>query len=313
MKIIFMGTPAFAACSLQKLIDEGYEIPLVVTQPDRKGNRNKMILSEVKKLALENGLRTAQPVRIKKEPDIVEQIASIEPDLIVVAAFGQILPKSVLDIPKLGCINVHGSLLPKLRGASPMQAAVLEGLDESGVTIMRMAEGLDTGDMISRRACDIKGMDFTEVSETLAEAGAELLAETIPHIADGSAEYEPQDDSEASYAGIIRKTDGFTSFDEPAEVIERKIRAFIEWPSCYSYIDGQQVKFYKAEVIDEAADGEPGTVSGISKSSYTINCRSGKLRILEQQLQGKKRMSAGDFMRGHKLSIGDRFGTEEGL
>ena len=308
-----MGTPAFAACSLQKLIDEGYEIPLVVTQPDRKGNRNKMILSEVKKLALENGLRTAQPVRIKKEPDIVEQIASIEPDLIVVAAFGQILPKSVLDIPKLGCINVHGSLLPKLRGASPMQAAVLEGLDESGVTIMRMAEGLDTGDMISRRACDIKGMDFTEVSETLAKAGAELLAETIPHIADGSAEYEPQDDSEASYAGIIRKTDGFTSFDEPAEVIERKIRAFIEWPSCYSYIDGQQVKFYKAEVIDEAADGEPGTVSGISKSSYTINCRSGKLRILEQQLQGKKRMSAGDFMRGHKLSIGDRFGTEEGL
>ena len=313
MKIVFMGTPAFAACSLQKLIDEGYEIPLVVTQPDRKGNRNKMILSEVKKLALENGLRTAQPVRIKKEPDIVEQIASIEPDLIVVAAFGQILPKSVLDIPKLGCINVHGSLLPKLRGASPMQAAVLEGLDESGVTIMHMAEGLDTGDMISRRACDIKGMDFTEVSETLAKAGAELLAETIPHIADGSAEYEPQDDSEASYAGIIRKTDGFTSFDEPAEVIERKIRAFIEWPSCYSYIDGQQVKFYKAEVIDEAADGEPGTVSGISKSSYTINCRSGKLRILEQQLQGKKRMSAGDFMRGHKLSIGDRFGTEEGL
>ena len=313
MKIVFMGTPAFAACSLQKLMDEGYEIPLVVTQPDRKGNRNKMILSEVKKLALENGLRTAQPVRIKKEPDIVEQIASIEPDLIVVAAFGQILPKSVLDIPKLGCINVHGSLLPKLRGASPMQAAVLEGLDESGVTIMRMAEGLDTGDMISRRACNIKGMDFTEVSETLAEAGAELLAETIPHIADGSAEYEPQDDSEASYAGIIRKTDGFTSFDEPAEVIERKIRAFIEWPSCYSYIDGQQVKFYKAEVIDEAADGEPGTVSGISKSSYTINCRSGKLRILEQQLQGKKRMSAGDFMRGHKLSIGDRFGTEEGL
>ena len=313
MKIVFMGTPAFAACSLQKLMDEGYEIPLVVTQPDRKGNRNKMILSEVKKLALENGLRTAQPVRIKKEPDIVEQIASIEPDLIVVAAFGQILPKSVLDIPKLGCINVHGSLLPKLRGASPMQAAVLEGLDESGVTIMRMAEGLDTGDMISRRACNIKGMDFTEVSETLAEAGAELLAETIPHIADGSAEYEPQDDSEASYAGIIRKTDGLTSFDEPAEVIERKIRAFIEWPSCYSYIDGQQVKFYKAEVIDEAADGEPGTVSGISKSSYTINCRSGKLRILEQQLQGKKRMSAGDFMRGHKLSIGDRFGTEEGL
>ncbi|MBR4090655.1 MAG: methionyl-tRNA formyltransferase, partial [Mogibacterium sp.] len=196
MKIVFMGTPAFAAKSLQKLIDEGYEIPLVVTQPDRKGNRNKMVLSEVRKLALEHGIETAQPVRIKKDPELIERLVEIAPDMIVVAAFGQILPKSVLDIPRLGCINVHGSLLPKLRGASPMQAAVLEGFDESGITIMRMAEGLDTGDMISKCACDIKGKDFTEVSEILAEAGAELLAQTIPHIADGTAVYEVQNDEE---------------------------------------------------------------------------------------------------------------------
>ena len=307
-----MGTPAFAAQSLQKLIDEGYEIPLVVTQPDRKGNRNKMVLSEVRKLALENGIETAQPVRIKKDPELVERLKEIAPDMIVVAAFGQILPKSVLDIPRFGCINVHGSLLPKLRGASPMQAAVLEGFEESGVTIMRMAEGLDTGDMISKCACDIKGKDFTEVSEILAEAGAELLAETIPHIADGTAVYEVQDDAEATYAGMISKSDGFTDFNEPAERIECKIRAFIEWPACYSYLDGQQVKFYKAEVIDEDPDGEPGTVSSTDKKSYFINCASGKLRVLEQQLQGKKRMSAGDFMRGHKLSTGDRFGAEEG-
>ena len=307
-----MGTPAFAARSLQKLIDEGYEIPLVVTQPDRKGNRNKMVLSEVRKLALEHGIETAQPVRIKKDPELIERIKEIAPDMIVVAAFGQILPKSVLDIPRLGCINVHGSLLPKLRGASPMQAAVLEGFDESGITIMRMAEGLDTGDMISKRACDIKGRDFTEVSEILAEAGAELLAETIPQIADGSAVYEVQDDAEATYAGMISKADGYTDFNEPAEHIERKIRAFIEWPACYSYLDGQQVKFYKAEVIDEEPDGEPGTVSRTDKKSYFINCRSGKLRVLEQQKKKKKRMSAGDFMRGHKLSIGDRFGAEEG-
>ena len=311
MKIVFMGTPAFAAKSLQKLIDEGYDIPLVVTQPDRKGNRNKMVLSEVRKLALQYGIETAQPVRIRKDPELAGRISEIAPDMIVVAAFGQILPKSVLDIPKYGCINVHGSLLPKLRGASPMQAAVLEGLDESGVTIMRMAEGLDTGDMISRRACDIKGRDFTEVSEILAEAGAELLAETIPHIADGTAEYEVQNDAEATYAGMISKTDGYTDFNEPAELIERKIRAFIEWPACYSYLDGQQIKFYKAEVIDGDTDGEPGTVSFTDKKSYYINCGSGKLRILEQQLQGKKRMSAGDFMRGHKLSAGDRFGAEE--
>ena len=307
-----MGTPEFAARSLQKLIDEGYDIPLVVTQPDRKGNRNKMVLSEVRELALEHGIETAQPARIKKDPELIERIGMIAPDMIVVAAFGQILPKSVLDIPSLGCINVHGSLLPKLRGASPMQAAVLNGMDESGITIMRMAEGLDTGDMISKRTCDIKGKDFTEVSEILAKAGAELLAETIPHIADGTAVYEVQDDAEATYAGMITKADGYTDFNEPAEHIERKIRAFIEWPACYSYLDGQQIKLYKAEVIDEEPDGEPGTVSRTDKKSYFINCGSGKLRVLEQQLQGKKRMSAGDFMRGHKLSIGDRFGAEEG-
>ena len=312
MRIVFMGTPAFAARSLQKLIDEGHEIPLVVTQPDRKGNRNKMVLSEVRKLAIDHGIETAQPVRIKKDPELIERLGEIAPDMIVVAAFGQILPKSVLDIPRLGCINVHGSLLPKLRGASPMQAAVLEGLDESGVTIMRMAEGLDTGDMISKCACDIRGKDFTEVSEILAEAGADLLAKTIPQIENGTAVYEVQNDAEATYAGMISKADGFTDFNQPAEQIERKIRAFIEWPACYSYLDGQQVKFYKAEVIDEEPDGEPGTVSSTDKKSYFINCGSGKLRVLEQQLQGKKRMSAGDFMRGHKLSTGDRFGAEEG-
>ena len=313
MKIVFMGTPGFAACSLKRLIEDGHEIPLVVTQPDRKGNRNKLILSEVRQLALEHGIETAQPVRIKKDPELIERIRSMEPDIIVVAAFGQILPASVLEIPPLGCINVHGSLLPKLRGASPMHAAILEGLDESGITIMRMEEGLDTGDMISHRVCDIKGMDYTEVSDTLAAAGADLLSETIPHIADGTAVYEPQNDEEATYAGMISKADGYTDFDEPACHIERKIRAFSEWPACYSYLDGQQVKFYRAEVLTDGPDGEPGTVSGTDKKSYIINCRSGRLRVLEQQLQGKKRMSAGDFMRGHKLSAGDRFGAKEGL
>ena len=307
-----MGTPAFAARSLQQLIDEGHEIPLVVTQPDRKGNRNKMILSEVKQLAIANDIETAQPARIRKDEELIAKLAEIAPDMIVVAAFGQILPKSVLDIPRLGCINVHGSLLPKLRGASPMHAAILEGMDVSGVTIMKMAEGLDTGDMISKVSCDISGKDITEVSEILAVAGAELLVATIPSIEDGTAVYEAQDDDEATYSGLIKKTDGFTDFNEAADVIERKIRAYKEWPACYSYLDGQQVKFYKAEALmDEAPDGEPGTVSAMDKNSFTVNCGSGRLRVTEQQLQGKKRMSAGDFMRGHKLSIGDRFGSEE--
>lgn len=306
-----MGTPEFAACSLRSLIDAGYDIPLVITQPDRRGNRNKMILSAVKQLAVENGLEVAQPVRLRKDEELKDRLRSIAPDMIVVAAFGQILPRDVLEIPRLGCINVHGSLLPDLRGAAPMQAAILNGLDESGVTIMKMEEGLDTGDMISKVACDIRGKDITEVSQILAEAGARLLAETIPHIADGTAVYEKQDDSKSSYAKMINKTDGMTDFNEPAEDIERKIRAYLEWPACYSYLDGLQVKFYRAEALEGEPDGEPGTVSETGKNYYVINCSEGRLKVLEQQLQGKKRMSAGDFMRGHKLSVGDRFTAQQ--
>ena len=302
-----MGTPEFAACSLRALIDAGYDIPLVVTQPDRKGNRNKMILSPVKQLAQEHGIEIAQPVRLRKDEDLISRLRETAPDMIVVAAFGQILPLSVLEIPRLGCVNVHGSLLPELRGAAPMQAAILNGFDESGVTIMRMEQGLDTGDMISKVSCDIRGRNITEVSDILAHAGAELLVKTIPHIEDGTAVYEKQDDSKSSYAKMIEKTDGMTDFSEPAVVIERKIRAYLEWPACYSYLDGLQIKFYRAEALDEKPDGAPGTVSETGKNYYTINCAEGKLKVYEQQLQGKKRMSAGDFMRGHRLSTGDRF------
>lgn len=307
MKIVFMGTPEFAACSLRALIDAGHDIPLVVTQPDRKGNRNKMILSPVKQLAMEHDIDVAQPLRLRKDEELIARLREIAPDMIVVAAFGQILPVSVLEIPRLGCINVHGSLLPDLRGASPMHAAILRGLDESGVTIMRMEKGLDTGDMISKVSCSIRGKDITEVAGILAEAGARLLVETIPHIADGTAEYVKQDENLATYAPIINKADGMTDFSESAEEIERKIRAYFEWPTCYSYLDGQQVKFYRAEVLSDEPDGEPGTVSETGKNYYIINCGEGRLKVLEQQLQGKKRMSAGDFMRGHKLSRGDRF------
>ena len=311
MKIVFMGPPEFAACSLRALIEAGCEIPLAVTQPDRRGNRNKMILSPVKQLALDNGIEVRQPLRLRRDEELISELREIAPDMIVVAAFGQILPKSVLDIPRLGCINVHGSLLPELRGASPMHAAILNGLDESGVTIMRMEEGLDTGDMISKVVCDIRGMDITQVSEVLADAGAKLLVDTIPSIADGTAVYEKQDESRSSYARMIAKKDGLTDFTESAAEVERKIRAYIEWPTCYSYLDGQQVRFFRAEVLDDEPDGEPGTVSETRKDSYIINCGAGRLRILEQQLQGKKRMSAADFMRGHRLTREDRFRAEE--
>ncbi|HHW94635.1 MAG TPA: methionyl-tRNA formyltransferase [Mogibacterium sp.] len=311
MKIVFMGTPELAAVTLKKLIDDGYEIPLVITQPDRKGNRNKIIFSPVKLMALENGIDVEQPVSIRRDESLIKKLHQISPDMIVVAAFGQILPESVLEIPPLGCINVHGSLLPELRGASPMQTAILEGKDKTGVTIMRMDTGMDTGDMISRVECDILGKDIIEVSDILAEEGANLLSDTIPSIADGSAVYEKQDDSKATYARMINKKDGMTDFSESAIMVERKIRAYLEWPNCYSYLDGKQVKFYKADVQDTAADGKPGTITDVEKNSYSVNCGEGKIRIIEQQLQGKKRMSAGDFMRGYKLSHGDSFEMKE--
>ena len=309
MKIVFMGTPEFAVPSLQALIDAGYEIALVVTQPDKKGNRNKIIPSPVKVLAESNGLEIAQPQRMRKDQEFIDRLASIAPDMIVVAAFGQILPKSVLDIPRYGCINVHGSLLPDLRGASPMQTSVRLGYKETGVTIMQMAEGLDTGDMIAKVSCNIEGLYINEVTAKLAAAGAELLAATIPTIADGTAVYEKQDDALATCCGMMSKEDGATDFNESAWTLECKMRAYCEWPTLYSYLDGLQVKFFRGEALmDETPDGEPGTVSEITKKYYTINCAEGKFRVDEQQLQGKKRMSAGDFMRGHKLSIGDKFG-----
>ena len=311
MKIVFMGTPALAAKSLKALIDAGHEIALVITQPDRRGNRNKMILSPVKELALENGLEVAQPQRLKKEPEYAEMLKKIAPDAIIVAAFGQIIPQEILAIPKYGCINVPGSLLPALRGASPMQAAILEGLDESGITIMKMDAGLDTGDMISKVVCDIKDKDINEVSEILADAGAKLLVETLPEIEEGTAVYEKQDERLATYAKMISKSDGFTDFNEPADYIERKIRAYADWPTCYSYLDGAQVKFFKAEALPDEASGEIGSICEIGKDYYSVKCSEGVLKIYEQQLSGKKRMSAGDFMRGRKLSVGDHFTASE--
>ena len=309
MKIVFMGTPEFAVPSLQALIDAGHEIPLVVTQPDKKGNRNKIIPSPVKVLAEENGIEIAQPIRIRQDEEFIARLASIAPDMIVVAAFGQILPKSVLDIPQYGCINVHGSLLPDLRGASPMQTAVRLGYKETGVTIMRMDVGLDTGDMIAKIACNIEGKYIDEVAEMLALAGAKLLVETIPTIENGSAVYEKQDEALATHCGMIAKSDGATDFNEPADVLACKMRAFYEWPTLYSYMDGLQVKFFRGESLSDTPNGEPGTVASVSKNSFTINCASGQLLITELQLQGKKRMSAGDFMRGHSLWIGLQLST----
>ncbi len=306
MKIVFMGTPRFAVPSLEKLAEAGHEICLVVTQPDRKGNRGKVTFSPVKECAIALGLPVAQPERIREDEDFMAQLETLAPDFIVVAAFGQILPERVLNIPKYDCINVHGSLLPKLRGAAPMQYAILQGDRRTGVTIMKMAKGLDTGDMISWREMNIDGMNIDELTSKLAVLGADLLVETISEIAAGKATYTPQDDSESSYAHRILKSDGLTDFGKSAEEEERKIRAFDPWPALYSYLDGKQIKFFRADVLNDQEKHEPGVISAIDKNSFTVDCGEGRLRILEVQLQGKKRMNAGDFLRGTRVTKGSR-------
>lgn len=306
MKIVFMGTPEFAVPSLEKLIEEGYEIQLVVTQPDRKGNRGKVTFSPVKECAIQHNIPVEQPYRIREDEEFMAKLESLQPDFIVVAAFGQILPERVLNIPKYDCVNVHGSLLPKLRGAAPMQYSILQGDPISGVTIMKMAKGLDTGDMISQAEMNIEGMTIHEFAEKLAVLGADLLVKTLPEIANGNVTYTPQKEEESSYASMIRKTDGLTDFSGTATEEERKIRAYDPWPALYSYLNGKQMKFFRAEVLEDSGEHEPGVVSAVDKNSFTVDCKRGRLKILEVQLQGKKRMSAGDFLRGTGVSVGDR-------
>lgn len=311
MKMIFMGTPDFAVPSLQKLLDNGHDIAMVVTQPDKRGNRGCVTVSPVKAFAEGNGLRVEQPESIHRDEGFMSELEKLEPDMIVVAAFGQILPKRVLDIPKHGCINVHGSLLPELRGAAPMQRAILDGLSETGVTIMRMNQGIDTGDMISKASLPVDGMDINELSKRLSVLGADALIETIDSIDNGTAEYAKQDDSVSAYAHMIKKSDGATGFCGTAEEEERRVRAFLNWPNAYSYLNGKSVKIFKAEAISTDAKGVPGSVCDITPDGFSVNCGKGKLRIKELQLQGKKRMSAGDFLRGHALTENDIFKKEE--
>ena len=311
MRVVFMGTPSLAATVLEKLAD-AFDVVGVYSRPDAvRGRGKKLEASPVKQTALEREIDVFTPETLR-DAEVLDELRSLNPDVICVAAYGSVLPPEALEIPRYGCLNVHTSLLPRWRGAAPMQRAILERDDNVGVCIMRMEEGLDTGDMISKVTCDIRGKDIIEVSQILADAGSELLIETIPRIADGTAVYEKQDDSLSSYAKMINKKDGMTDFTGSAEQIERMIRAYLDWPTCYSYLDGLQIKFFRAEALmDQQPDGEPGTVSETGKDFYTINCGEGKLKVFEQQLQGKKRMGAGDFMRGHRLSKGDRFTVSE--
>ena len=307
MKIVYMGTPDFAVAPLAALVENGYEVEAVITQPDKpKGRGKTMMPTPVKEEALKHEIPVLQPVKVR-DPEFVEKLKSLAPDIIVVAAFGQIIPKSILDMPKFGCINIHASLLPKYRGAAPIQQAVIDGEKESGVTIMQMGTGLDTGDMISRIVVPLSE-DETGGSlfDKLAVAGAELLVQTLPSIFDGTATREKQpEESPTPYAAMISKKMGLMDFTKSATELERLVRGMNPWPSAYTFLNGKTLKVWKCSVESGNCGKEaPGTITGVDKKGIHVACGTDKLVLEEVQLEGKKRMETDAFLRGYQVTEG---------
>ena len=303
-RVVFMGTPDFAVPTLRALATH-YSIVGVVTQPDRAAGRGRhMVASPVKQFALAAGLPIIQPNRLR-EPEALAQLAAWSPDLIIVAAFGQILKPAVLELPKFGCINVHASLLPRHRGAAPIAAAILAGDAETGVTIMKMDAGLDTGPMLARRAEPIRADDIAQtLAARLANIGAELLIETLPTYLSGQLMPQTQDEAQATYAPQLKKEDGHLDFTRPAIEMERRVRALTPWPGAFALWDGQPIKILKCGVVD----GVPGETGSIVQSAHgpTVVCGAGALTLLQIQPPGKKTMPAADFARGARGFMGAR-------
>ncbi|MBE5959395.1 MAG: methionyl-tRNA formyltransferase [Lachnospiraceae bacterium] len=310
MRIMFMGTPDFAVSTLEEIAKSGHELVAVVTQPDKpKGRSGKLIYTPVKEKAIELGVKVFQPNRVKDE-SFMDILDEVKPDLIVVVAFGQILPKRVLDYPKYGCINVHASILPKYRGSAPIQWAVIDGEKESGVTIMRMDEGVDTGDIIDIATLELDPKETGgSLFEKLSVLGGKLLADNLQNIFDEKVTFTKQDEEKATHAGMLSKDMGIINFKElDADSIERLIRGLNPWPSAFTKIAGKTLKIWDADVVENAEGAMPGTVFGITKNNFCIAAKEKAIVVNEVQLEGKKRMSAGDFMRGYNLENGTVLG-----
>ena len=309
MKVVFMGTPDFAVNILKAIINSPHEVTAVVTQEDKpKGRGKELALTPVKQCALEAGIPVFQPGRIKA-PEAVEQLKTFEADIFVVAAFGQILSKEILDMPRLGCINVHASLLPKYRGAAPIQWSIIDGEKETGVTIMQMDEGLDTGDMLLRTVVPIVNTETGgSLHDKLAEAGAALCIEALDKIEQGNLQPEKQRDSDSCYAKMLDKALGLLHFEKSAAELERLVRGLNPWPSTYTTYHGKNLKIWKAALTQKPVNGQPGTVADVEEDAIYINTGDSQLRIDELQLEGKKRMSAREFLLGRKVLTGETFG-----
>ena len=307
MRVIFMGTPDFSVGTLEALIAAGHEVCLAVTQPDKpKGRGGKMQYTPVKEKALFYNIPVYQPKKVR-DPECVEELRKYNADVMVVVAFGQILPKEILEMTPYGCINVHASLLPKYRGAAPIQWAIIEGEEVTGVTTMQMDEGLDTGDMILKTEVPVAADETGEsLHDKLAAAGAALCVETLKALEDGTAVREKQGESPTAYAKMLTKELGDIDWAEPAVKIERIVRGLNSWPSAYTHWNGKVMKIWRAAAeASEAADVQPGTVVSVEKESFAVQTGDGVLRVLEVQMPGKKRMDAGAFLRGNTMEPGE--------
>ena len=309
MRIIFMGTPEFACPTLRTLIDRGERVVAVVTQPDRpKGRGQQTLPPPVKVLAEGHGIPVLQPVKVRL-PESIEEIRALEPDLIVVIAFGQILPKALLDIPKKGCINVHASLLPRYRGAAPLNWCIINGETETGVTTMMMDVGLDTGDMLLKRATPIDPDEDTQsLHDRMSQLGAELLGETLERLAAGDLVPEKQDDSLTCYAPMMKKENGLIDWSRDPQSIKNQVRGMTPWPGAYSTLDEKLLKVYRVQT--GSGSGAPGEIVSVGRDGVEVACGAGSLLIRELQLEGKKRLSAADFLAGYKLQPGALLGKK---
>lgn len=309
VKIVFMGTPDFAVPPFNALVEAGYDVRLAVTQPDRpKGRGKKLHPTPVKEAAEKAGVKVIQPARIKENEEFFEELRAADPDLVIVAAYGKILPKTVLDIPELGCVNIHASLLPRFRGAAPIQRCIIEGDEKTGVTLMYMAEGMDTGDMIARAETSTAGKTAGELTEELSVLGAELLVEQLPAIVAGEVIPEVQDDSLATYSPMVEKSEGRLDFSRDAYELERLVRGLSPSPGTFTEYKGVRMKIKSADVIESGFHEQPGTILSADEDGIAVACSQNTFVIRELQMPGKKPAKAADYLRGNPIEKGEVFG-----
>lgn len=308
MKVIYMGTPLFSLAPLKALKDNGFDVPLLITQPDRKrGRKMQITYSELKTYALDNDIEVFQPENVNSDESIAK-IKNTDADIIVVASYGQIIKEEILYMKKFHSINIHASLLPKYRGAAPVQAAIMNEDAVTGITLMKMSKGLDTGNILMKREIPIAADDKADtLTMKLSELGAEMIVEylnNLHELDEGTA----QDDAKSSYVKMIRKEDAFLDFSETASKVEHMIRAMQPWPVAFTRYKGENMKLFDAKIVDKTSEAEPGTILDVSDDGMLVKCNDKAILISEIQMPNKKRMMIKDYIRGNKIDKGERLG-----